>query len=71
LLISEKSFKGITLKPKESPSSRVTRLQTVEKEDEDAMWWFRNGFPGYILGFEKSMGRYLQYNVSVLCGYNI
>ena len=38
---------------------------------EDAMWWFRNGFAGYILGFEKSMGRYLQDNMSGLCGYNI
>jgi hypothetical protein len=27
---------------------------------EDAMWWFRNGFAGYILCIEKSMGRYLQ-----------
>jgi len=38
---------------------------------EDAMWWFRNGFASYILGIEKSMGRYLQENMSVLCGYNI
>ena len=38
---------------------------------EDAMWWVRNGFTGYYMGFEKSMGRYLQDSVSVLCGYNI
>ena len=39
--------------------------------DEDAMWWVRNGFVSQILGIEKSMVRYLQDNMSVLCGYNI
>jgi hypothetical protein len=38
---------------------------------EDAMWWVRNGFMGYYMGFEKSMARYLQDSVSFLCGYNI
>jgi hypothetical protein len=38
---------------------------------EDAMWCVRNGFASHILGIEKSMGRYLQDNMSVLCGYNI
>jgi hypothetical protein len=38
---------------------------------EDAMWWFRNGFAAYILCIEKSMGRYLQDNMSALCGYDI
>jgi hypothetical protein len=35
------------------------------------MWWVRNGFVSHILGIEKSLGRYLQDNMSVLCGYNI
>jgi hypothetical protein len=38
---------------------------------EDIMWFFRNGFSGYILRSEKSCGRYLQDNMSSLCGYNI
>lgn len=38
---------------------------------EDLMWWFRNGFAGYALGLEKLCGRYLQDNISALCGYNI
>jgi hypothetical protein len=38
---------------------------------EDVMWWFRNGFAGYALGLEKLCGRYLQDNISALCGYNI
>jgi hypothetical protein len=29
-----KSFKGVTLKAIDGPSSRVTRLQTVEKDEE-------------------------------------
>ena len=28
-------------------------------------------FTGYYMDFEKSMGKYLQDSVSVLCGYNI
>jgi hypothetical protein len=48
-----------------------TDIATARIAIDDAMWWFRNGFAGYILGFEKSMGRYLQNNLSVLCGYNI
>jgi hypothetical protein len=36
LLISEKSFKGVTLKAIESPSSRMARLETAEKEDEES-----------------------------------
>jgi hypothetical protein len=38
---------------------------------EDVMWCFRNGFAGYVLRSEKSCGRYLQDNMSCLCGYNI
>jgi len=36
LLISEKPFKGVTLKAIESPSSRMTTIQTVEKKDEES-----------------------------------
>ena len=32
LLTSEDSFKGVTLKPVESPSYRMTRLRTFKKE---------------------------------------
>jgi hypothetical protein len=38
---------------------------------EDVMWWLRNGFAGYLLDSERSCGRYLQDNMSALCGYNI
>jgi len=38
---------------------------------EDVLWWFRNGFADYALGLEKLCGRYLQDNVTSLCGYNI
>ena len=38
---------------------------------EDVLWWFRNGFADYALGFEKLCGRYLQDNMTSLCGYNI
>jgi hypothetical protein len=48
-----------------------TDIATLRIATEDAMWWVRNGFTGYYMGFEKSMGRYLQDSVSVLCGYNI
>ena len=48
-----------------------TDIATLRIATEDAMWWVRNGFTGYYLGFEKSMGTYLQEDVSVLCGYNI
>ena len=48
-----------------------TDFVTLRIAIEDAMWWVRNGFTGYYMGFEKSMGRYLQDRVSVLCGYNI
>jgi hypothetical protein len=48
-----------------------TDIATLRVAIEDAMWWVRNGFTGFYMGFEKSMGRYLQDRVSVLCGYNI
>jgi predicted transcriptional regulator YheO len=39
---------------------------------EDVTWWVRNGFADhYCKGFEESMGRSLQDDLSVLCGYNI
>ena len=38
---------------------------------EDVMWLLRNGFAGYLLDSERSWGRYLQDNISALCGYNI
>ncbi|MGB6671400.1 MAG: hypothetical protein WBE34_03115 [Candidatus Nitrosopolaris sp.] len=38
---------------------------------EDVMWWLRNGFAGYLLASERSCGRYLQDNISALCGYNL
>lgn len=38
---------------------------------EDVVWCFRNGFAGYVLRSEKSCGRYLQDNMSCLCGYDI
>ena len=39
---------------------------------EDVIWWVRNGFADhYYIGLEESMGRDLQDNLSVLCGYNI
>jgi hypothetical protein len=38
---------------------------------EDLMWWLRNGFAGYLLALERSRGRYLQDNISALCGYNL
>ena len=48
-----------------------TDIATLRIAIEDAMWWVRNGFTDYYMGFEKSMGKYLQDSVSVLCGYNI
>jgi hypothetical protein len=56
-------------------SSNKSRQNTTDSSTriagEDVMWWFRNGFVGYTLGLEKSYGRYLQDNMSALCGYNI
>ena len=54
-----------------SQQQNNTDFATLRIATEDAMWWVRNGFTGYYMGFEKSMGRYLQDSVSVLCGYNI
>jgi hypothetical protein len=38
---------------------------------EDVTWWVRNGFARHYMGFEKTIGRCLQDNLSVLCEYNI
>ena len=54
-----------------SQQQNNTDIATLRIATEDAMWWVRNGFTGYYMGFEKSMGRYLQDSMSVLCGYNI
>jgi hypothetical protein len=54
-----------------SQQQNNTDFTALRIATEDAMWWVRNGFTGYYMGFEKSMGRYLQDSVSVLCGYNI
>jgi hypothetical protein len=54
-----------------SQQQNNTDFTALRIATEDAMWWVRNGFTGYYMGFEKSMGRYLQDRVSVLCGYNI
>jgi hypothetical protein len=54
-----------------SQQQNNTGFATVRIATEDALWWVRNGFMGYYMGFEKSMVRYLQDSVSFLCGYNI
>ena len=54
-----------------SQQQNNTDIATLRIATEDAMWWVRNGFTGYYMGFEKSMGRYLHDGVSFLCGYNI
>jgi hypothetical protein len=54
-----------------SQQQNISDFATLRIASEDAMWWVRNGFTGYYMGFEKSMARYLQDSVSVLCGYNI
>jgi hypothetical protein len=54
----------------ESQQQNNTGIATVRIAVEDVVWWVRNGFTGYYLDFEKSMGRYLQGGLSVLCGYN-
>jgi hypothetical protein len=38
---------------------------------EDVTWWTRNGFARHYMGFEKTIGRHIQDNMCVLCGYNI
>jgi hypothetical protein len=44
-------------KPRKNNSASPTRIA-----GDDATWWFRKGLARYILGIEKSMGRYLQEN---------
>ena len=58
-------------KSQQRQQQKTTDIATLRIATEDAMWWLRNSFTGYYLGFEKSMGKYLQDSVSVLCGYNI
>ncbi len=58
-------------KSQQQQQQNNTDIATLRIATEDAMWWVRNGFTGYYMGFEKSMGKYLQDSVSVLCGYNI
>jgi hypothetical protein len=58
-------------------SLKNLRLHNIKNDatkiaSEDVTWWVRNGFADhYCRGFEESIGRYLQDNLSVLCGYNI
>lgn len=47
-----------------------TNIESLRIATEDVMWWVRNGFTDYYLKLEKSLDRYLQNNLSVLCGYN-
>jgi hypothetical protein len=47
-----------------SQQQNNTGFATVRITTEDAMWWVRNGFMGYYMGFEKSMARYLQDRVA-------
>jgi hypothetical protein len=58
-------------------SLKNLRLDNIKRDatriaSEDATWWLRNGFADhYSIGFEESVGRSLQDDLSVLCGYNI
>ena len=54
-----------------SQQQNNTDITALRIATEDAMWWVRNGFTGYYMDFEKSMGKYLQNSMSVLCGYDI
>ncbi|MGB7955625.1 MAG: hypothetical protein WCF23_16745 [Candidatus Nitrosopolaris sp.] len=38
---------------------------------EDGTWWLRNGFADAYVRFEKSLGKHIQNNLSILCGYDI
>ena len=38
---------------------------------EDGTWWLRNDFADAYVRFEKSLGKHIQNNLSILCGYDI
>jgi hypothetical protein len=50
----------------EEGESKITRVA-----GDDATWFFRNGLGNEILLAEKSIGKCIQENISVLCMYNI
>jgi len=38
---------------------------------EDGTWWLRNGFAEDYTRFEESLGKHIEDNLSILCGYDI
>jgi hypothetical protein len=38
---------------------------------EDGTWWLRNGLADDYVRFEGSLGKHLQNNLSILCGYDV
>jgi hypothetical protein len=45
--------------------------KTIRIASEDTAWWRRNGLADLHLSLEKSLGRCVQHNLSIVCGYNI
>ena len=53
-------------------------LHSLNKSDfatwiafEDGTWWLRNDFADDYVRFEESLGKHIQNNLSILCGYDI
>ncbi len=52
-------------------SSNKSQHTPTRIANQDATWWLRNGRANEYIGFQKSLGRHIQYNVSAICSYDI
>lgn len=62
----------------EKLSDWMVNLHSSNKSDfatriafEDGTWWLRNGLADDYIRFEESLGKHIQNNLSILCGYDI
>jgi hypothetical protein len=45
--------------------------KTIRIASKDTAWWRRKGLADLHVSLEKSLGRCVQQNLSIVCGYNI
>ncbi|MDQ6667255.1 MAG: hypothetical protein M3Y53_03390 [Thermoproteota archaeon] len=62
----------------EKLSDWMVNLHSSNKSDfatriafEDGTWWLKNGLADDYIRFEESLGKHIQNNLSILCGYDI
>lgn len=59
------------LKQNNNNSNNNGGYKTIRVASENTTWWRRNGLADLHLSLEKSLGRCVQHNLSIICGYDI